>query len=145
MENLNEIVGFLQRVPLFQGLKNNQKELLARRFVERDYALGDKIVTQGMGGEGFFIIVKGQADAYRSRSDGNQVLVNSFNPTDYFGELALLDEDGLRTASVVATEPTKCLVLIRWDFIGLLKEDNEMAISILAEITRRFVRLLDTM
>ena len=145
MENLKEIVGFLQRVPLFQGLKNNQKELLARRFVERDYALGDKIVTQGMGGEGFFIIVKGHADAYRSRSDGNQVLVNSFNPTDYFGELALLDEDGLRTASVVATEPTKCLVLIRWDFIGLLKEDNEMAISILAEITRRFVRLLDTM
>jgi len=145
MENLKEIVGFLQRVPLFQGLKNNQKELLARRFVERDYAVGDKIVTQGMGGEGFFIIVKGHADAYRSRSDGNQVLVNSFNPTDYFGELALLDEDGLRTASVVATEPTKCLVLIRWDFIGLLKEDNEMAISILAEITRRFVRLLDTM
>ena len=145
MENLNEIVGFLQRVTLFQGLKNNQKELLARRFVERDYAVGDKIVTQGMGGEGFFIIVKGHADAYRSRSDGNQVLVNSFNPTDYFGELALLDEDGLRTASVVATEPTKCLVLIRWDFIGLLKEDNEMAISILAEITRRFVRLLDTM
>jgi CRP/FNR family transcriptional regulator len=145
MDNLKEIVGFLQRVPLFQGLKNNQKELLAKRFVERDYATGDKIVTQGMGGEGFFIIVKGHADAYRSRSDGNQVLVNSFNPTDYFGELALLDEDGLRTASVVATEPTKCLVLIRWDFIGLLKEDNEMAISILAEITRRFVRLLDTM
>jgi CRP-like cAMP-binding protein len=145
MDNLKEIVGFLQRVPLFQGLKNNQKELLARRFVERDYAAGDKIVTQGMGGEGFFIIVKGHADAYRSRSDGNEVLVNSFNPTDYFGELALLDEDGLRTASVVTTEPTKCLVLIRWDFIGLLKEDNEMALSVLAEITRRFVRLLDTM
>jgi CRP/FNR family transcriptional regulator len=145
MDNLKETVGFLQRVPLFQGLKNNQKDLLARRFVERDYATGDKIVTQGKGGEGFFIIVMGHANAYRSRSDGSEVLVNSFNPTDYFGELALLDEDGLRTASVVATEPTKCLVLIRWDFISLLKEDNEMAISILGEITRRFVRLLDTM
>ena len=145
MDNLKEIVGFLQRVPLFQGLKNSQKELLAKRFVERDYAADAKIVIQGKGGEGFFIIVKGHADAYRSRSDGNEVLVNSFDATDYFGELALLDEEGLRTATVVTTEPTKCLVLIRWDFISLLKEDNEMAISILTELTRRFERLLDTM
>jgi hypothetical protein len=38
-----------------------------------------------------------------------------------------------------------CLVLTRWDFIGLLKEDNEMAVSILIEMTKRFRRLLDTM
>jgi len=145
MDNLKEIVGFLQRVPLFQGLRNNQKELLAKRFVEREYKTGDKIVTQGKGGEGFFIIVKGHANAFRSRSDGNEVLVNSFGATDFFGELALLDEDGLRTASVVTTEPTMCLVLTRWDFLGLLKEDNEMAVSILIEMTKRFRRLLDTM
>jgi CRP-like cAMP-binding protein len=145
MDNLKEIVGFLQRVPLFQGLKNNQKELLARRFVAREYKAGDKIVTQGKGGEGFFIIVLGHADAFRSRSDGNEVLVNSFGATDFFGELALLDEEGLRTASVVTTEATKCLVLTRWDFLGLLKEDNEMAVSILIEMTKRFRRLLDTM
>jgi CRP-like cAMP-binding protein len=145
MDNLKEIVGFLQRVPLFQGLKNNQKELLAKRFVEREYKAGDKIVTQGKGGEGFFIIVLGHADAFRSRSDGNEILVNSFGATDFFGELALLDEEGLRTASVVTTEATKCLVLTRWDFLGLLKEDNEMAVSILIEMTKRFRRLLDTM
>lgn len=145
MDNLKEIIGFLQRVPLFQGLRNNQKELLAKRFVEREYKAGDKIVTQGKGGEGFFIIVLGHADAFRSRSDGNEILVNSFGATDFFGELALLDEEGLRTASVVTTEPTRCLVLTRWDFLGLLKEDNEMAISILIEMTKRFRRLLDTM
>jgi CRP-like cAMP-binding protein len=145
MVNLKEIVGFLQRVPLFQGLSNHQKELLARRFVERDFQAGDKIVTQGKGGEGFFIIVQGHADAFRSRSDGNEVMVNSFDATHYFGELALLDEEGLRTASVVSTVPTKCLVLTRWDFLGLLKEDNEMAITILGEMARRFRRLLDTL
>ena len=145
MVNLKDTVVFLQRVPLFQGLKPHQKENLAKRFVERDFKQGDKIVTQGKGGEGFFIISEGHADAFRSRSDGTQVQVNSFGPTDYFGELALLDEDGLRTASVVTTEPTKCLVLTRWDFLGLLKEDNDMAICILIEIARRFRLVLDTM
>ena len=145
MINLKDTVGFLQRVPLFQGLKPHQKEVLAKRFVERDYKKGDQIVTQGKGGEGFFIIVEGHADAFRSRNDGTQVQVNSFGPTDYFGELALLDEEGLRTASVIATEPTKCLALIRWEFLGLLKEDNDMAVCILVEIARRFRLVLDTM
>jgi CRP/FNR family transcriptional regulator len=145
MINLKDTVGFLQRVPLFQGLKPHQKEVLAKRFVERDYKKGDEIVTQGKGGEGFFIIVEGHADAFRSRNDGTQVQVNSFGPTDYFGELALLDEEGLRTASVIATEPTKCLALIRWEFLGLLKEDNDMAVCILVEIARRFRLVLDTM
>jgi CRP-like cAMP-binding protein len=145
MVNLKETVGFLQRVPLFQSLKPHQKELLAKRFVERDFKKDDKIVTQGKGGEGFFIIVEGHADAFRARSEGTEVQVNSFGATDYFGELALLDEDGLRTASVVATEPTKCVVLTRWDFLGLLKEDNDMAVSILVEMARRFRLLLDTM
>jgi CRP/FNR family transcriptional regulator, cyclic AMP receptor protein len=145
MVNLKDTVGFLQRVPLFQGLKPHQKELLARRFVERDFKKGDQIVTQGKGGEGFFIMVEGHADAFRSRNDGTEVQVNSFGPTDYFGELALLDEEGLRTASVTATEPTKCLALTRWDFLGLLKEDNDMAVCILVEIARRFRLVLDTM
>ena len=145
MVNLKDTIGFLQRVPLFQGLNPHQKELLARRFVERDYKTDDKIVTQGKGGEGFFIIVAGHANAFRTRSDGKEVQVNSFGPTDYFGELALLDEEGLRTASVVASEATKCVVLTRWDFLGLLKEDNDMAVSILAEMARRFRMMLDTM
>ncbi len=145
MVNLKETVGFLQRVPLFQGLKPNQKELLAKRFVERDFKKDDKIVTQGKGGEGFFIIIEGHADAFRTLSDGSEVQVNSFGPTNYFGELALLDEEGLRTASVVATEPTKCVVLTRWDFLSLLKDDNDMAISILVEMARRFRIMLDTM
>jgi len=145
MVNLKETIGFLQRVSLFQGLKPHQKELLAKRFVERGYKKDDRIVTQGKGGEGFFIVVEGHAAAFRSRSDGSEVQVNSFGPTDYFGELALLDDEGLRTASVVATEPTKCVVLTRWDFLGLLKEDNDMAVSILVEMARRFRVLLDTM
>jgi len=145
MINPKDTIGFLQRVPLFQGLKPHQKELLAKSFVERDYKKGDNIVTQGQGGEGFFILVEGHADAFRSRNDGSEVQVNSFGPTDYFGELALLDEEGLRTASVTATEPTRCMVLTRWDFLGLLKEDNDMAVCILIEIARRFRLVLDTL
>lgn len=144
MANVKEIVGFLQKVPLFTALKPGQKESLAKRFVERQYQKGDKIVTQGMGGEGLFIIVNGEAEAFRTKADGTQVQVNTFGPTNFFGELALLD-DGLRTASVVTTAPTQCLVLTRWDFISSLREDPDMSIAVLEEMARRFRMVLDTM
>jgi len=137
MADVKQTVGFLARVPLFRGLKTDQLESLARRFVEREYGTGEAIVTQGKGGEGFFIITSGGAEAIRERADGTKVVVNTFGATDFFGELALLD-DGLRTASVVTTQPTECLVLTRWDFLAALRQDVEMAVVILQELARRF-------
>jgi CRP/FNR family transcriptional regulator, cyclic AMP receptor protein len=144
MSDLKQTIGFLHKIPLFQGLNNRQYEHLAKRMVERTYDTGQAIVNQDQGGEGFFIIVSGKAEALRERSDGVKVNVNNFGPTDYFGELALLD-DGLRTASVVSTEPTACLVLTRWDFMSVLREDVEMSILILQELAKRFRRALDAL
>lgn len=144
MTDPKQTVGFLQKVPLFQSLNHRQLEHLAKRMVERQYAAGQPIVTQGSGGEGFFVIASGRGEAYREH-DGNKVPVNTFGPTDFFGELALLDE-GLRTASVIATEPTKCFVLTRWDFLAALREgDVEMSIIILQELAKRFRRALDAL
>jgi len=144
MSDLKQTVSFLHKVPLFQGLNNHQLEHLAKRMVQRTYASGQPIVNQGQGGEGFFVVVTGKAEALRERSDGEKVNVNTFGPTDYFGELALLDE-GLRTASVIATEATQCLALTRWDFLAALREDVEISILILQELAKRFRRALDAM
>ncbi|MDY6875777.1 MAG: cyclic nucleotide-binding domain-containing protein [Chloroflexota bacterium] len=144
MANVEETVGFLNRVPLFQGLKKRQLEQLAQKFVPREYASGEAIVTQGKGGEGFFVITSGHAEAIRERGAGDKVVLNTLGPTDFFGEMALLD-DGMRTASVVTTEATRCLALTRWDFRAVLKEDVDMAITILEEMAKRFRLALDVL
>lgn len=137
MADIKKIVSALQKVPMFQTLNNRQLENLAKRFVERIYETDKPIVTQGHGGEGFFIILSGKVDVVRERLDGVKVTVNTFRAGDFFGELALLDE-GIRTASVVTLEPVKCLVLTRWDFLAILKEDADMAVTILQEMAKRF-------
>lgn len=142
MANTADIVEALQDVPLFQNLNSRHLGKLAQRFIERYYEAGKEIVTQGQGGEGFFVIVFGKAQAVRARSDGEQVVVNTFGAASFFGEMALLDK-GLRTATVTAVEPTTCLVLRHEDFIGLLKEDGEMAVIVLQELAKRFRIALD--
>lgn len=138
MANAEQKKQFLSKVPLFQGLKDRQLQRLADRMVERNYAAGDIIVKQGQGGEGFYVIITGKGEAIRERADGEKMVVNQFGPSDYFGELALLDEDGIRTASITVSEPTTCLVLTRWDFLATLRQDADMAVEILQEIAKRF-------
>jgi CRP/FNR family transcriptional regulator, cyclic AMP receptor protein len=142
MANLQDTVKFLYNVPIFHSLNKGQLERLAKRFVERNYPNGAEIVTQGQGGEGFFIVYSGKVDVIRERSDGVKVVVNQMAVGDFLGELALLD-NGLRTATAITTEETRCLVLIRWDFISLLREDPDMAVSILEELAKRFRQALD--
>ncbi len=137
MINPAAIVQSLQHVPLFQDLENRHLGKLASRFVERHYPAGQAIVTQGQGGEGFFVLTSGKAEAVRTRADGEKVVVNTFGPASFFGEMALLDA-GLRTATVTALEPTDCLVLRREDFVGLLQKDGEMAVLVLQELAKRF-------
>ncbi|MGC9393228.1 MAG: cyclic nucleotide-binding domain-containing protein [Anaerolineae bacterium] len=134
----------LQRTPLFRGLNRRQIEQVGKRFVERTYDPGETIVTQGKGGEGFFVIIEGQVEVIREQLDGTGVTLHELEVGDFFGEMALLTER-LRTASVVATEPTCCLVLTRWDFLGLLREDADMAVAVLQELAARFSRVLDIM
>jgi CRP/FNR family cyclic AMP-dependent transcriptional regulator len=137
MAEIESTVKVLEQTQLFRGLKRRQLEGLAQRFVEREYAAGQAVVTQGQGGEGFFIVVSGAADAIYKRADETAVTLNSFGPGDFFGELAVLT-DTLRTASVVATKATRCIVLTRWDLMGLLRSDADMAVAVLQQLAARF-------
>jgi CRP-like cAMP-binding protein len=144
MADLSRITRFLHTVPLFQGLDDRQLQRLARRFTERSYATGEAIVTQGTMGIGLFVIESGKADAVRESLDGSKAVVNHFGPTEFFGELSLLD-DAPRTASVVASEPTVCVILTQLDFMSALREDVDISIVMLKELAKRFRRTLETL
>ncbi len=135
---------FLARVPLFTGLTDRQMKLLAQRFIHRSYAANEVIIAQGKGGEGMFTIVSGQAEAVLETVDGNKMVVNTFDATDFFGEITLLD-DGPRTASVIATQETECLILSRSDFISVMKNDPDMGVVIAQELAKRLRRTVGAM
>lgn len=142
MADLERTAEILGKVPLFQNLKKRQIQSLARIFIDRKCTPGEVIVPQGRDGYGFFILVSGHAEAIRERSDGTTSVVNTFNAGDFFGELALLDS-GPRTASVIATEETECLILPRENFLGVLRRDGEMAVDIMIELAKRFRMTLE--
>ena len=144
MVGQEEMMRVLVRTPLFSGLQRRQLERLARRFVERKFDAGDVIVSQGKGGVGFFIVFSGEAEAVLQRGDGSTIVLNPLGPGDFFGEMALMT-DAMRSASVVAKTAVECFALTRWDFLGILREDAEMAVAVLQELAERFSRVMSTL
>ena len=133
----------LAKVSLFKGLKDRQLKLMADRLVEKTYSTGSKIIEQGRVGFGLFIIGSGKAEVQFESEEGSTSVVNTLDVYDFFGEIALLD-DGPRSASVVATEETTCLILNRIDFISIMMEDAEMGVSIATELAKRIRTLLES-
>jgi CRP/FNR family cyclic AMP-dependent transcriptional regulator len=141
---LKKTVSFLAQVPLFRNLDKRQLHSLAQSMTPRRYAAGETVLRQGKGGIGLYVVLSGRTEAVHTRADGTRVVVNAFGPADYFGELAMLNDEP-RTASVVAVEDTECLVLVRWDFLGKLRRNRGMATVILQEQSRRFQRALSVL
>jgi CRP-like cAMP-binding protein len=137
MPSESEIAEFLSRVPLFNSLNRQQLRRLSKIAHDHTFKEGEEIVTQGDTGIGLFVIVSGEAAVCHKQPDGGTRTVNVLHPTDFFGELAMLSE-GVRTASVVATQDTECLGITRWNFLALAKNDGEMAVVIMKELARRF-------
>ncbi len=144
MVKTDNMVNFLAQVPLFQRLNKRQLKQLANRFVPRTYQAEQAIVVQGKGGAGMFTIVSGHAEVVLEMADGSKTLVNEFGPTEFFGEVTMLD-DGPRTASVITTVETECLVLSRPDFISLMENDAEMATAIAVALAQRLRKAVGTM
>ncbi len=125
-------VQLLKKVPLFLGFGARHLEAIAKTAKEMDYPAGATILREGeQSNVGFYLILDGQVEVRK----GNQVL-SRLGAGQFFGEMALLD-DQPRSADVVTTAPTKCLVLTRWDFKGLVKTYPDIALSVIQELARR--------
>jgi CRP-like cAMP-binding protein len=119
----------LKRVPLFSGLNQRQLRRLARGCKERDFRPGTKVVRQGhMSGVGFFVIRDGEAAVSVDGAD-----VATLGPGDYFGELALVSKQ-LRTATVTAVTPLRCLVMMFWDFRDFAKRNPDVLWRLLEHV-----------
>jgi hypothetical protein len=99
----------LRSVELFAGLDAEALASIGDHATEVSYPAGRWIVRQGEIGTGFFLIVSGRARVVRDDD-----LLTELGPGDFFGELALVDQQP-RIAHVITDEPTDCLAIASWD------------------------------
>ena len=125
-------IELLEQVPLFQGLPHETLERIARSFKQRRVSAGDHITSEGAGGAGFFIIGEGTASV-----DVHGEARGQLGPGDYFGEVALIDDQALRTATITAETDLVCYGLTPWEFRPLVETNAEIAWKLLQVMAKR--------
>ena len=121
----------LQRVPLFAHCGPKELTFIVTQVEDLDFPSGKELCREGQSGGDFFVILSGSAVVTRAGTE-----INRLGPDDFFGEIALLDH-GPRTATVVTTSPTRCLVLGPRQFHSVLHQQAGIATAVLAAVAAR--------
>lgn len=125
----------LAKVPMFQDLPKKALERLDRITRERHFKSGEVIFKEGDEGVGFFMISDGAVDISRGGTH-----LNTLKAGDFFGEMALLDNHR-RSATVTASQDTACLAMMRSDFLAELRGSPDLALEVLASLSKRLREL----
>jgi CRP/FNR family cyclic AMP-dependent transcriptional regulator len=125
-------IELLEQIPLFEGLQHNDLKRVARSFKERRFSAGDTVAAEGAGGVGFFVISDGTATV-----DVHGEKRGQLGPGDYFGEIALIDDQARRTATITADSDLTCYGLTSWEFRPLVETNAEIAWKLLQVMAKR--------
>ena len=128
---------FLHRLPVLAGLDDDALVFLGRLAREADYAAGAVIVREGEPGDRVYFVHSGRVQVVKEPA----VRLAEFGPGDFFGEMSLV-ESVVRSASVIAIEPTRVFTLKGVDFYQLYRQRPDQYGIVMLNIARDLARRL---
>lgn len=128
----SEKVTALRQVPVFDGLSDKELDEIEKLTHERKYQAEEHIFKDKAPAEGMFIIISGGVEIYLE-NDGSKNVLAELSDQDFFGEIALLDEEP-RSAGAVATAPSILLGFFRPDLLSLMERNPALSSKILTNL-----------
>ena len=153
----NTIPLFLRKVSILQDFSDNELRILANFCHLRNFNHGETIFRQGDQGVGFYLIYQGIVQIFVDDEEEENTEVEekserkkfvlSLEQFDYFGELALIQNNSLRSATMVAKDHVQLLGIFRPDYEELVQEYPIVAAKLLQSIalvvTKRLFSLIE--
>lgn len=132
----------LEQVPLFASLPADDIASIESHSAVRAYRKNTIVVQRGDESASLYVMIEGRARVFIADDHGKEVTLNTIEPGEYFGELALLGETA-RTASVVTTEDCRCMVISRSEFLQCLAGQPRIALQLIRGLVQRVTSLTE--
>ena len=126
----------LKSVEIFSGLSDAELAALEESSIRRSYPKNTVIINENDVADSLYVIESGKVKVYCSDKNGKEFIMNTLAGGDYFGELALLDDDR-RSASVRTMEKADFCIIYKQDFNQVLDQHPHIAKTLIRNITRR--------
>ena len=131
-DSSNPVLQALGNIPIFENLRDSELNDVVRLTHERTYKLDEHVFKKLAPAEGMYVIMNG---AVEINDPDSGTIFASLESGDFFGELALLDEEP-RSASAVSTQPSTLIGFFRTDLLTLMKRSPELGNKILLNLSR---------
>jgi CRP/FNR family transcriptional regulator, cyclic AMP receptor protein len=131
----------LRRCGLFGAANEESLTTIAGALRIRRFRKGETVFHQGDPGNALFVVAAGSVKVVLPSEVGAEpAIVAILGPTEFFGELAILD-GAPHSATIVAVEPTETLVLDRDTLLRLIDADRDLRRALLASLAAEIRRL----
>src|SRR4051794_958106 len=131
-----ETAALLGRVPVFEALRPEDLARVTDVAVPRSFRGGEVVFREGDDSDTCYVVRSGHARAVREHADGRQITLATFGPGDFFGELAMFDDER-RSATVEAVDALDVLGIPGVDMRALLSRHPEIAVQLVIALGRR--------
>lgn len=104
-----DLISFIRQKKLFQELNDEELGLLLNVMEKKFFAPGECIIREQENDQRIFILYKGRAEITKESPPHPPFHIGYIESGELFGEMSLL-EGGVRSATVIAIEPSEVLV-----------------------------------
>lgn len=126
----------LRTVPIFSELSDPDIESLSSVATRRRYPKDTVVFYENDEGDSFFMILSGRVKVTILGDDAREVILSMLGPGDFFGEMALLDDEP-RSATAIAVEDAELFALQRSDFASVLERTASISAALIRVLTQR--------
>ncbi len=124
----------LRKIPLLEGLPDEDLLMLAQRAAIRSVPGNEVIVREGDRADSLFMVLSGKVKVYLGEQGGKEMLLDVKGPGQYFGEMML--DDKPRSASVMSLQPSRLAEISGADFKAVLLKHPETALHLIRNLIR---------
>jgi CRP-like cAMP-binding protein len=129
-------VALLAQVPVFETLAEADLARVIDVAVPRRFEPNRVIFREGDESDTCYIVRSGHARAVREHADGRTISLAHFGPGDFFGELAMFDDER-RSATVETLDEVEAIAILGADMRRLLREHPDIAVKLVISLGRR--------
>ncbi len=127
---MDNMLTFLRDVPFFCNLETDELQKVASLLLTREYTRGVNVFLEGGEGDELYFIHSGLVKIYKE-STSREIILALFGEGDFFGEMAVLENELTRSASAMVIEDAVLYVLKRNDFIWLMNQNPQIPMKIM--------------
>ena len=131
---LDPMLQVVSGASIFRDCTRSELETLRSHLHERHFLEGEIVFDEGEEGEGMYVVITGKLKAVRKGLLKKKTL-GIVGPGESFGEMALLGASP-RVATVVATEPTTVLAMLRPELLRLAEGRPRLGYKIAMGVAR---------